>query len=173
MLFSFFISSYSLTIPLPQDEFPPYNADAESGDWAAGDGVAITVPAGYLPRDTNMDPCTVGVHRQITNPESPLRGREGVISRSSQRFDADRNKPRRYFPLPSSPSLPLLCRERPMLCGVRSLGVQPGVQLLCLSSPRFLGLLVSVHAVRWDGGERHRRARPLRGVRGSCCKVLN
>ncbi|KAG7244763.1 hypothetical protein INR49_029782 [Caranx melampygus] len=28
--------------------------------WAAGDGVAIAVPAGCLPRDSNVDPCTMG-----------------------------------------------------------------------------------------------------------------
>lgn len=55
-----------------------YNADAKS-DRAAGYGVTIIVPAGYLPPDTNMDPCSMGVHKQKKNPKSPLRGTEGII----------------------------------------------------------------------------------------------
>lgn len=69
--------------------------------------------------------------------------------------------------------LSLPCKELLMLCGLHIARGGKMVHLPSLSFPATVAL-PSLHVVRWGGSRmRDRRARPLCGVRGSCCKVLN
>lgn len=173
LLFCFYLCIF-LHSPTPTARVSPYNADAES-DWVvAGDLVGITVPSGCLPPvDTdNMDSRRAnGKH----TPEKSFTGRGGHYLPPGR--EVWRRPQRAPAALPVTLIIPL--RASFALSGAAD--AVPGsyshrkmVLLLSLSFPVTVALSRLHVARRWDGRRtQDRRARPLRGVRGSCCKVLN
>lgn len=117
-----------------------------------------------------MDPCATLKKKQNKQTQKVLQG--GALSSLgglTQTATSSNSSASRQLHL----CLSLLCKELLMLCGLHIARGGKMVHLPSLSFPATVAL-PSLHVVRRDGSRmRDRRARPLCGVRGSCCKVLN